>query len=98
MLRFIDETIRVGKESGIWVGLCGEMSSDVVCAYVLLGLGIDELSTSPYVVPEIKEKIRSVYFSEAEKIARHVLTLRTASEVEQAVLEKMERDLPELLL
>jgi len=98
VLRFIDETIRVGRESGIWVGLCGEMSSDVVCAYVLLGLGIDELSTSPYVVPEIKEKVRSVYFSEAEKIARHVLTLRTASEVEQAVLEKMERDLPELLL
>ncbi len=98
VLRFIDMTIKVGKESGIWVGLCGEMSSDVVCAYVLLGLGIDELSTSPYVVPEIKEKMRSVYFSEAEKIARHVLTLRTASEVEQAVLEKMEKDLPELLL
>ena len=98
VLRFIDETIKVGKESGIWVGLCGEMSSDVVCAYVLLGLGIDELSTSPYVVPEIKEKMRSIYFSEAEKIARHVLTLRTASEVEQAVLEKMEKDLPELLL
>lgn len=98
VLRFIDETIRVGKESGIWVGLCGEMSSDVVCAYVLIGLGIDELSTSPYVVPEIKEKVRSIYFSEAEKIARHVLTLRTASEVERAVLEKMEKDLPELLL
>jgi phosphotransferase system enzyme I (PtsI) len=98
VLRFIDETIRVGKESGIWVGLCGEMSSDVVCAFVLIGLGIDELSTSPYVVPEIKEKVRSIYFSEAEKTARHVLTLKTASEVERAVLEKMERDMPELLL
>jgi len=98
VLRLIDKTIRVGKESGIWVGLCGEMSSDVVCAFVLVGLGIDELSTSPYVVPEIKEKVRSIYFSEAEKVARHVLTLRTASEVEQAVLEKMEKDLPELLL
>jgi len=98
VLRFIDETIKVGRESGIWVGLCGEMSSDVVCAYVLIGLGIDELSTSPYVVPEIKEKVRSIYFAEAEKTARHALTLSTASEVEQAVLEKMERDLPELLL
>ena len=98
VLRFIDETIRAGKESGIWVGLCGEMSGEVMCALVLIGLGIDELSTSPYVVPEIKEKVRSIYFSEAEKVARHVLTLRTASEVEQAVLEKMEKDLPELLL
>jgi phosphotransferase system enzyme I (PtsI) len=98
VLRFIDETIRVGREAGIWVGLCGEMSSDVICAYVLIGLGIDELSTSPYVVPEIKEKVRSIYFSEAEKLARHALTLRTASEVQQAVIEKMEEDMPELLL
>lgn len=98
VLRFINETIRIGKESGIWVGLCGEMSSDVICAFVLIGLGIDELSTSPYVVPEIKEKVRSMYFSDAQKIARHALTLGTAAEVERAVMEKMEKDLPELLL
>jgi phosphotransferase system enzyme I (PtsI) len=98
VLRLIDETIKVAKESGIWVGLCGEMSSDVICAFVLIGLGIDELSTSPYVVPEIKEKVRSIYFADAEKVARHALTLKTASEVERAVLEKLEKDMPELLL
>jgi phosphoenolpyruvate-protein kinase (PTS system EI component) len=65
---------------------------------VLIGLGIDELSTSPYVVPEIKEKVRSMYFSEAQKVAQHALTLGTAAEVERAVVEKMEKDLPELLL
>ncbi len=98
VLRFINETIQIGRESGIWVGLCGEMSSDVICAFVLIGLGIDELSTSPYVVPEIKEKVRSMYFSEAQKVAQHALTLGTAAEVERAVVEKMEKDLPELLL
>ncbi len=98
VLRLIERTIAAGKKAGIWVGLCGEMSSDAVCAFVLLGMGIDELSTSPYVVPEIKEMVRSVYYSDAREVAHQVLKLGTPDEVRKVVLEHMEKDFPEMLL
>jgi phosphotransferase system enzyme I (PtsI) len=98
VLRFIKETITTAKESGIWVGLCGEMSSDLVCAFILLGMGIDELSASPYVVPEVKEMVRSVYYSDAQNVAEQALTISTPSEVRRIALETIGKEFPEMLL
>jgi phosphotransferase system enzyme I (PtsI) len=98
VLRFISQTISAGKEAGIWVGLCGEMSSDLVCAFVLLGMGIDEMSASPYVVPEIKEMVRSIYYSDAEKVAAEALQMIDPSEIKRIAMEKMGREFPETLL
>jgi phosphotransferase system enzyme I (PtsI) len=98
VLRFIKRTIDVARESKIWVGLCGEMSSELTCAFLLLGMGIDELSASPYVVPEIKEMVRSVYFSDAEDIARRAMTLSDPTEIRRTVLESIGREFPEMLL
>jgi phosphotransferase system enzyme I (PtsI) len=98
VLRFIQEVIRVAKESGIWVGLCGEMSSDLICAFILLGMGVDELSASPYVVPEIKEMVRSVCFSEAREVAEQALTIGDPSEVRRLALERIGRELPDMPL
>lgn len=98
VLRLIKQTIDIAAEAGIWVGLCGEMSSDLVCAYLLLGMGIDELSASPYVVPEIKEMVRTVYYSEAKEIARKALTVFDPAEVRRLVLDCIGREFPDMLL
>jgi phosphotransferase system enzyme I (PtsI) len=98
VLRFISQTIEIAKEAGIWVGLCGEMASDVVCAFVLLGMGIDELSASPYVVPEIKEMIRSVYFSEARKAAEEALMTVDPAEVRKIAMRAVGREFPDMPL
>jgi phosphotransferase system enzyme I (PtsI) len=98
VLRLIKQTIDVGTQSGIWVGLCGEMSSDLVCAYILLGMGIDELSASPYVVPEIKEMVRTVYYSEAREIAEKALTLFDPADIRRLVLDCVGREFPDMLL
>jgi phosphotransferase system enzyme I (PtsI) len=98
VLRFIKQTICVAKESDIWVGLCGEMSSDVVCAFLLLGMGIDELSASPYVVPEIKEMVRSVYFAEAKSIADRAIEAADPGEVRRMVLKSIGKESPEMPL
>jgi phosphotransferase system enzyme I (PtsI) len=98
VLRFIKRTIDAARDAGIWVGLCGEMSSDVVCAFVLLGLGIDELSASPYIVPEIKEMIRSVYFSEAKELAARALETADPSRIRRMVMDSIGREFPEMLL
>jgi phosphotransferase system enzyme I (PtsI) len=98
VLRFIKETVRAAKAAGIWVGLCGEMSSDPICAFVLLGMGLDELSTSPYVVPEIKDMVRSVAFSDAERIAGEALHIVDPAEVRRRAMEIIGRRRPETLL
>jgi phosphotransferase system enzyme I (PtsI) len=98
VLRFIKRTIDVAKESGIWVGLCGEMSSELTCAFLLLGMGIDELSASPYVVPEIKEMVRSVDFTEAQTVARKAMAMSDPAEIRRLVMENIGREFPEMLL
>ncbi len=98
VLRFIKRTIEVGRKAGIWVGLCGEMASDVICAFVLLGLGIDELSASPYVVPEIKEMVRSVYFKDAQEVAEQAVGGTDPCKTRQLATKSMRKDSPDMPL
>jgi phosphoenolpyruvate-protein phosphotransferase (PTS system enzyme I) len=81
VLRLLKTIIDSGHSQKIWVGICGEMSGDPIFTPVLLGLGMDELSTSPVMVPEIKKIVRSISFKEAQEIAKYVLTLSTGTEV-----------------
>ncbi len=81
VLRLIKTIIDAGHENGIWVGICGEMSGDPIFTPVLLGMGMDEISTSPVMVPEIKKIVRSITYVEAQEIAKYVLTLKSGQDV-----------------
>ena len=63
------------------MGICGEMSGDPIFTPVLVGLGMDEISTSPVMIPEIKKIVRSISYHEAKEIAKYVLTLRNGVDV-----------------
>ena len=81
VLRLLKTVIDTGHEKKLWVGICGEMSGDPIFAPVLLGMGMDEISTSPVMVPEIKKIVRSITYKEAQEIAKYVLTLKSGGEV-----------------
>jgi len=81
VLRLLKNVIETGHSKGIWVGICGEMAGDPMMTPVLLGFGIDEISTSPVMLPEIKKIIRSMSFSDAQEMAKAALTFRTGGEV-----------------
>ena len=51
---FVLDAHKVGKK----VSICGELASDPDCISELIDLGIDSLSVSPAIIPEIKSKIR----------------------------------------
>ena len=80
IIRLIDLTIRNGHGHGIWVGSCGEMSSDPALAILLVGLGIDEISASPVALPKIKKAIRSIRYCDAVEIAQRALSFSTGKE------------------
>lgn len=83
VLRMIKNIIDAAHAAGIWVGMCGEMSGEPALVLILLGLGLDEFSMPPQVIPEVKYIIRSVNLSHAQEIARQALKLSTGREVEE---------------
>lgn len=93
ILRLIQTTIKNGHDHKKWVGICGEMSADPVLAVVLIGLEIDEISTSPVALPKIKKVIRSIEFSYAKKIAEKALTFDTGDAVRQYVIAELREKL-----
>jgi phosphotransferase system enzyme I (PtsI) len=86
VLRFIIETAqKEGKE----ITLCGEMAADPLSAIVLLGFGLRKFSMNPIFIPRVKKALRSVEFSTAKKVVQEILTLRTAQEIEECVIERI---------
>ncbi len=73
ILRLLQQTVKAGHGAGKWVGLCGEMASDLDVTPVLLGLEFDELSVSPALVPKIKKAIRDLEFSDCQSLTQEIL-------------------------
>lgn len=81
ILRLIKMSVDAAHHEGIWVGVCGEMAGDPVLAPLLLGLGVDELSVSPSLVPEIKFLIRRLKMTEARGLAEFALNCESSEEI-----------------
>ena len=47
-------TINSAHAQGKWVGVCGELAGEVLAAPLLLGLGSDEFSMAPALIPALK--------------------------------------------
>ena len=81
ILRLIKATVEAGHKNKIWVGVCGEMAGDPVLAPLLLGLGVDELSAAPPLVPPVKFLIRRLKMSEAKELAEFALNCESGAEI-----------------
>jgi phosphoenolpyruvate-protein phosphotransferase/dihydroxyacetone kinase phosphotransfer subunit len=81
VLRLISEVARTAHKHDKHVGVCGEAASDLAAARLFVGLGIDELSLAPALIPRIKDAIRSTNKREMEVLADKAQGLGTASEV-----------------
>ena len=81
ILRLIKMTVDAAHAHGIWVGVCGEIAGDPVLAPLLLGLGVDELSTAPSAIDSVKYIIRRVKNEEARQLAEFALQCESPSEI-----------------
>ncbi len=94
VLHAIKMVVEAGHRAGIPVGICGEMAGEPLYAVVLVGLGLEEFSVSPYLVPEIKTIIRASTYGEARELADRCMSLHTPSDVRTVVNEFMSRRYP----
>ncbi|MCK9181297.1 MAG: phosphoenolpyruvate--protein phosphotransferase [Fibrobacteraceae bacterium] len=88
VLNMIDRVVRAAHREGIPVCVCGEMSSDPLSTLVLVGLGVDELSMTPWSIMECKKIIRSVNYEDAKATAKAVLKLDDAQSVNRYLRQK----------
>ena len=63
VLRLIKYTVDNAHANGKWVGICGELASDLSLTEEFLKMGIDELSVSPSFVLPLRKKIRETDLS-----------------------------------
>jgi len=57
------------------------MAGEAINVIALIGLGVDELSMSPAVIPEIKTLIRQIHYEDAKEIANKIVACRTTEEI-----------------
>jgi phosphotransferase system enzyme I (PtsI) len=81
VLRLIKMVIDASHRNNIWTGMCGEMAGDLQATEILLGLGLDEFSVSPTLIPRVKHQLSQLSTEEAKKVAEKVLQLGTPAEV-----------------
>ncbi|MBF0215494.1 MAG: phosphoenolpyruvate--protein phosphotransferase [Candidatus Omnitrophica bacterium] len=98
VLNLIRMTINNGHKENIPVGLCGEVSGDIALAIILIGMGLDEFSSSPIAVPELKKVIRSVSFLDAQKVTEEALKMTTGTEILNYAKAKLMEMVPDIAL
>jgi phosphotransferase system enzyme I (PtsI) len=96
ILKMIQHVVMAAKNAGIKVALCGEMAGDPLCAFILVGLGLDELSMNAQSIPMIKKIIRSISMKEAQEDLEHIMQLETAKEVRKFIVKRMKPLISEL--
>jgi phosphotransferase system enzyme I (PtsI) len=96
VIRFLRRIIERGSQGHVWVGMCGQMASDPLATILLVGLGLDEFSVAPAVLPEIKKIIRSIHFTEAKHVAESVLEMKSEDEIKGFLKRLMKNKFPDI--
>jgi phosphotransferase system enzyme I (PtsI) len=78
VLRLLKLVAEAARSAGKPASVCGEMASEPLSAFLLLGLGYDTLSVAPPALPFIKWLIRQVTTEQARAAADAALAARSA--------------------
>jgi phosphotransferase system enzyme I (PtsI) len=89
VLKLIRRTVDTAHEYDLDVAVCGEMASQPLMAFALIGLGVRQLSVAPRSVPLVKRIVRGISVAAAEEAASAALAAATASEAEAALRRRL---------
>jgi phosphotransferase system enzyme I (PtsI) len=78
VLRLLKLVAEAARSAGKPASVCGEMASEPLSAFLLIGLGYDTLSVAPPALPFIKWLIRQVTTAQARAAADAALAARSA--------------------
>jgi len=93
-IRMIQRICQAASRSGIVVGMCGEMAGDPLHSWILLALGIGELSMAPFAIPLLKKILRDSTLTEARDLLSTILRMGSAVEIREHVEKTMRGRFP----
>jgi phosphotransferase system enzyme I (PtsI) len=91
ILRMILMVRRAAARQRIPVSLCGEMASDPALLTLLVGLGLTEFSMTPGAIGVAKQVLAEVRRDDLRALARRILRLPTADEIERELSAALSR-------
>jgi phosphotransferase system enzyme I (PtsI) len=97
IIRLIKNVIDAGHAQDLWVGICGEMAGEIALTPLLIGLGVDELSTGAALVPRVKRAVQSLDVGFCLKLVEEISHLGSASEILQKCEQAARDHYPELM-
>jgi phosphoenolpyruvate-protein phosphotransferase (PTS system enzyme I) len=89
VLKLIRRTVDTAHEYDLDVAVCGEMASQPLMAFALIGLGVRQLSVAPRSVPLVKRIVRAISVAAAEEAASAAVAAATAAEAEAALRRRL---------
>jgi len=79
VLRTLANILKMADQARVPVSVCGEMAGESLYAPLLLGLGVESLSASPALLPEIKYFVRHMRMKDMQKVAHEVVGLGSSA-------------------
>jgi phosphoenolpyruvate-protein phosphotransferase len=83
VIAMIKSVVDGARGQSCWVGVCGGIAEDPLAIPALIGLGVDELSVSVPVAPQIKSIVRGLSKAACGEVASRILDFATATEVRE---------------
>jgi phosphotransferase system enzyme I (PtsI) len=81
IIRLIKATVDAARKNKISVSVCGEMAGEPIMTALLIGLGVDELSAAPPLVPQIKYMVRRLKLAEAQTLGEFAMNCESGAEI-----------------
>jgi phosphotransferase system enzyme I (PtsI) len=81
VLRLLKNVVDAAHAAGKPASVCGEMASEPLSVFLLLGLGYDTLSVAPPKLPLVKWMVRQLRHGHARNAAQQALAARSAGDV-----------------
>jgi phosphoenolpyruvate-protein phosphotransferase (PTS system enzyme I) len=94
ILRALRQIVLAAERLGKPVAMCGDMAGDPMLTWILIGLGLRNLSMAPRQIPLVKSIIRSTNVPEAERLLAQALAMSTETEIEELVYGTMTKRFP----
>ena len=97
IIRLIKIIVNAAHAHNLWVGVCGEMAGEIALTPLLVGLGVDELSTGAALVPRVKRAVQSLDVGICLQLVDEVKNMESADAILEKCMAIAKAHYPELM-
>jgi phosphotransferase system enzyme I (PtsI) len=96
VLRMIWHTVNVSNRHAIPLSLCGQIGANIFNVVTLIGLGLRTISCTPNCIARLKQICRHISLDDCTRIARDVLRMSEAKNIQDYVKNSCQKVAPML--